>query len=64
MNITEKTHQRIVADYDADRREAFKRIDELFVTARYRNKEKLKWCRTHPSPRKASEQLENIIRSW
>lgn len=55
-----RTHEQIVADYDAERREAFKRICETFHVQRRRHKEMLKWHREHPSPRTVAEQNANL----
>lgn len=43
--------EREIADYDAERTMAFKRIDQECHSSRKRTKERLKWFRRNPSPR-------------
>lgn len=49
-----------IKDHDNDRREAFKRIGELYQTPRRRSKERLKWMHENPSPIPPTEQLANL----
>jgi hypothetical protein len=58
-----KTKADVIAEWDAERQEAFKRIDEEFHTRRRRTKERLKWWQTNPSPRTDEEKLENLRRA-
>ncbi len=57
------TNEREVADHDAERTMAFKRIAEKFRSSRRRRQEMLKWHREHPSPRTEQEQLRNLKRA-
>jgi hypothetical protein len=57
------TNERDIADYDAEREMAFKRIAERFNTPRRKRKEMLKWYQEHPSPRTEQEQLRNLKRA-
>jgi hypothetical protein len=55
--------EREIADHDAERTMAFKRIDQEFHSSRKRTKERLKWFRENPSPRSSEEQLRNLKRA-
>lgn len=56
-------HERECAAYDAERKEAFKRIVEEFEKPRRRTREMLKWYEMNPSPRTPEEQLRNLRRA-